>query len=232
MEGQFHVDRGPCISTQKSYDSPPALGPNRPAQPWQFVIEIQRILGADSEPDTLFFVESWTLGVPAAVENFQRRRQGKADQERYRPTFDNFNSLRGQSFVQEREFNAAFLSSAPCRRDLTVHDVGRPPRSPEGPATWTQDPAPREWGTAAEEYAGSGETTRPMTLGRACQLLGVAAISTRGQIKAAYRHMVSQWHPDRFGSRTEEVRQLATEKMVEINAAYRLLRSGLRQKSI
>jgi len=232
MEGQFHVDRCPCITTQESYDGPPALGPNRPRPPWQFVIEIQRLLGADSEPDPLFFVESWTLGLPAAVENFQQRRQGQADRERYGHAFDNFNHLRAQSFVQERELYAEFLTSARAGAISGCHDAGRPPRSPEGPATWTQDPAPKEWDTAAEEYASSGETTRPMTLGRACELLGVAATSTRGQIKAAYRHMVSQWHPDRLGSRTEEVRQLATEKMVEINAAYRLLRSGLRQKSI
>jgi curved DNA-binding protein CbpA len=44
--------------------------------------------------------------------------------------------------------------------------------------------------------------------------------------------MVSQWHPDRLGSRTEKVRQFATEKTVEINSAYRLLRSAMRQKSI
>jgi curved DNA-binding protein CbpA len=43
---------------------------------------------------------------------------------------------------------------------------------------------------------------------------------------------VSQWHPDRLESRTEEVRQFATKKMVAINAAYRLLRSCRLPKSI
>jgi hypothetical protein len=232
MEGQIHVDRGPCITTRESYDGPPALGPNRPVPPWQLAIEIQGLLGADSEPDTLFFVESWTLGVTTAVESLKQRRQGQADREPYGHAIPNFNNLRALSFVQEREPDAEFLSSARPAAISRCHDAGRPPRSPAGPAAWTEDPASREWEAGAEEYASSGETTCPMTLGRACEVLGVPATSTRGEIKAAYRHMVSQWHPDRLGSRSEKVRQLATEKTVEINSAYRLLRSAMRQKSI
>jgi hypothetical protein len=217
---------------QESYDGPPALDPNRPGRPCRFVIDIQRILGADSEPDPLFFVESWSLGLPAAVESFQRRRQQQAVRERYDHAFDNFNNLRALSFVQERELYAEFLSSAGAAAIARFHGAGSPPQSTEGSAAGTQDPAPQEWGTIAEECDSSQGATRPMTQSRACQLLGVAATSTRGQIKAAYRHMVSQWHPDRLESRTEEVRQFATKKMVAINAAYRLLRSCRLPKSI
>jgi DnaJ-domain-containing protein 1 len=231
MEGQFHVDRCHRITTQESYDGPPALGSNQPVPAWQFVIEIEGLLGAGSEPDPLFFVESWSLGVTASVESFQQRRQGQADRKRYGHKFDNFNHPRGQSFVQQRELYAEFHSSAPCRHDLRVHGAGSTPKSQEGPAASIQDPAPRGWETSAEEYASSGDTTRPMTQARACELLGVAATSARGQIKAAYRQMVSQWHPDRLGSTTKEVRQFATNKMAAINAAYRLLRSGLGNKS-
>jgi DnaJ like chaperone protein len=70
-----------------------------------------------------------------------------------------------------------------------------------------------------------------MTQDRAYLLLGVTETSTQRQIKAAYRQMVSQWHPDRLELRTEEVRQLATERMAAINEAYRLLRSDLPPKS-
>ena len=231
MEGRFYVDRCTRITRQENYGSPPVLGPNRPVSPRQFVIQIEGLLGADSEPDALFFVESWTLGVTAAVESFHKRRRGHVDQELYSNTLDNFDNLRGQSFVQERELNAEFLSSAPYRRDPGVHDAECPPQPQEETSAWTEGPAPREWETTAEEYAGRGETTRPMTQERACDILGVAAPCTRGEIKAAYRQMVGRWHPDRLGSMTEGVRRSATEKMAVINAAYRLLCSGLRKES-
>jgi molecular chaperone DnaJ len=66
-----------------------------------------------------------------------------------------------------------------------------------------------------------------MTQDRARQLLGVTSASTGKQIKAAYRRMVSQWHPDRLELPTEEARQFATARMAAINEAYHLLRSTL-----
>jgi DnaJ-class molecular chaperone len=68
-----------------------------------------------------------------------------------------------------------------------------------------------------------------MTLKSARRLLGVTAISSRKEIKTAYRKMASQWHPDRLGFRTESVRRIATEQMAAINEAYHLLRSCLPQ---
>jgi DnaJ-class molecular chaperone len=57
----------------------------------------------------------------------------------------------------------------------------------------------------------------------------VAENSSRKEIKAAYRRMVGQWHPDRLECRAEDVRQLATRQMASINEAYRLLCSSLPQ---
>jgi curved DNA-binding protein CbpA len=54
----------------------------------------------------------------------------------------------------------------------------------------------------------------------------VAATSTRNEIKAAYRRVVNQIHPDRLEDRDEGVRRLANDQMAEINEAYRLLCSG------
>ncbi len=67
---------------------------------------------------------------------------------------------------------------------------------------------------------------QPLTPSLARQLLGVAADSAPEQIRSAYRRMVGQWHPDRLQFMTEEVRQIATDRMAEINAAYRLLRNS------
>jgi DnaJ-class molecular chaperone len=70
-----------------------------------------------------------------------------------------------------------------------------------------------------------------MTPRRACRLLGVSANSSGEQIKAAYRRMASQWHPDRLARGSEHERQMATEQMAAINEAYSLLRSGSRQQA-
>jgi curved DNA-binding protein CbpA len=49
----------------------------------------------------------------------------------------------------------------------------------------------------------------------------------REQLRSAYRRMVTQWHPDRLEGSSEEELNFATERMAEINLAYRLLLQGL-----
>jgi len=39
------------------------------------------------------------------------------------------------------------------------------------------------------------------------------------QIRAAYKELVKVWHPDRFG-KDEKLRERATQKLQQINAAY------------
>jgi curved DNA-binding protein CbpA len=65
----------------------------------------------------------------------------------------------------------------------------------------------------------------PIKYQHAYELLHVNQYSTESQIKAAYRRMVGQWHPDRLERRSEEERELATKQMAAINEAYCLLRS-------
>ncbi len=216
MEDQFLVDRGSCSTAREGYEAILGVDSNRPGEDRQFVNELHGLLGDDSEPDSLFFVESWTLGTSAAVENFQQRRQEHADRESQNRSFREFDNRGSLFFVQQSEWFAEQFGSAHHA------DWAQPP---EEPAVRTQEQAPQEWGSFAEERDSRQETTYPMTQYRACRLLGVNATSTREQIKAAYRRMASQWHPDRLECRTEEVRQLATEKMVAINEAYRVLRS-------
>lgn len=54
---------------------------------------------------------------------------------------------------------------------------------------------------------------------RDSEILGVPDNSTRGEIKKAYRALAKRWHPDRFSEGPE--RDWASEKMAEINSAYR-----------
>ena len=42
------------------------------------------------------------------------------------------------------------------------------------------------------------------------------------QIRAAYKELVKVWHPDRFG-KDEKLRERATQKLQQINAAYEKL---------
>jgi curved DNA-binding protein CbpA len=50
-------------------------------------------------------------------------------------------------------------------------------------------------------------------------------------VRSAYRRLVSLWHPDRLQQADVELRELATERMAEINEAYHLLRESELAKS-
>jgi DnaJ-domain-containing protein 1 len=160
--------------------------------------QIEPVLGQDAVPDPTFFVESWTVGVTAASENYLHRHQHQKSHESPAPVdFPSF------SFV-------AFLNPDP--------PAPVAPASSPGPAEPVRDfSAARKWG---EEDA---FVPVPLTFQAACRLLGVAAISTREQIRAAYRKMASRYHPDRLENAAGGDARLASDRMASINEAYRLL---------
>jgi DnaJ like chaperone protein len=57
----------------------------------------------------------------------------------------------------------------------------------------------------------------------------VAATATPEEIRAAYRSLFSQYHPDKVASLGIELRVLAESKSKEIGAAYR---EGMRLRGI
>jgi hypothetical protein len=63
---------------------------------------------------------------------------------------------------------------------------------------------------------------RAMTVARALRLLDLEPGATPQQLREAYRDLVRVWHPDRFEA-DERLRQKATSRLSEINAAYRFL---------
>lgn len=56
------------------------------------------------------------------------------------------------------------------------------------------------------------------------EILGVNPEAEEEEIKAAYKRMAKQYHPDRVAHLGEEYARLATEKFAQINAAYDAIR--------
>jgi curved DNA-binding protein CbpA len=56
------------------------------------------------------------------------------------------------------------------------------------------------------------------------EVLGIGADATPDELRAAYRSLVREHHPDRFPSATEDERRAMHERMASINAAYRMVR--------
>jgi curved DNA-binding protein CbpA len=60
------------------------------------------------------------------------------------------------------------------------------------------------------------------------QVLGVAVDATEEQIRQAYHDLARVWHPDRFHS-DRRLREMAQERLLEINRAYTILKGAERQ---
>jgi DnaJ-domain-containing protein 1 len=222
METEFQVERGSFATARDTRDPFPSGDPIRPEGSGRFLPEFQQLLGSDSEPDALFFVESWTLGMPQAVENARQRKMGRADREEQRRMLHKSADLGSRFYVEEvlraQQFHSSLTSNSSSLPHAWI--TGKPygadlDESADWPVGWDDN-----W-----------DTTLPMTDDLACRILGVSAKSTPGEIKAGYRRMVNRWHPDKFGCRTEEERQAATRKMTAINEAHRVLCSGLRKSA-
>jgi hypothetical protein len=56
------------------------------------------------------------------------------------------------------------------------------------------------------------------------EILGVPPDASMGEIRAAYRQRISEYHPDRVATLGKELRELAERKSKDINTAYSLAR--------
>jgi DnaJ-domain-containing protein 1 len=225
------VNREASVWAPEDYRAVPAPGRNGPERSAPLLAQMERILGADSEPDPAFFVESWTVGVAAAAANLQQRRQDRKSREQREPAWHALDAYLPFLSPAENESLAENEEQTELRTWSTAVSSGGPLPSGEGIAAAAQD-ASAQTGPGTEKLSGetfgreneSGqETIPPRTLERACRLLGVAATSSQEEIKAAYRHLAVRYHPDRQERKNEQERRAATERMAAINEAYRLL---------
>ena len=219
-------------------------------QPSRFADEMQQLFGAEFDPDPQFLEESWTLGIPAAAENLHRRRQAQADRERQYRAFRELDTLGTLCFVEDRNHAAESLLTDRAATIASRYGATWPPQAAQTDApdcntqqNWSpaggapDDPITHSWipqGGMPEAMQQRNETPQDaapvdplsgngMTRAHAHQLLGVAAASSREQIRSAYRRIVGECHPDRLERASEAVRQRATRQMAAINEAYRLL---------
>lgn len=177
-----------------------------------FLNLIEQALGENTDPDATFFTDSWTAGVAVASENFLRRR-ARTRPEPETLSWDTFSSFT-PFFVAPTE-----ASAEPARSLRKVH-------AEENSAELLGGRGVNEerYQEHAEDEA---EIPHPLTLESACRALGVSAMSTREQIRAAYREMASRYHPDRLSPGGARQQKLASDRMASINEAYRLLCAGL-----
>jgi len=64
------------------------------------------------------------------------------------------------------------------------------------------------------------DTDRAVTLSNWYRILGVREAANRKKITAAYKKLISQYHPDKVAQMGVEIRALAEAKSKQINAAF------------
>lgn len=182
----------------------------------RLITRIEQVLGENTAPDAAFFLDSWTVGVGAASENFQRRqeqRKNRANEISPWNTFPSFTPL------VLTGIDTSFEAVYPVRKAYVKEDSEMVlPWAGDGTA---DDPQP--------QY--EVEMIWPSTLESASRVLGVGPTSTREQIRAAYRKMACQYHPDRVARGGTSEQKLASDRMASLKEAYRLLSSGLSGQS-
>lgn len=225
-----------------------------PAGALRFAEQLQPLFGDD--PDPLFLEESWTLGVPAAVESLHRRRQNRVERERESRAFRELDSIAALNFVPSEPADMGTYLADRAATIASHYDsawsqraaVAQPPQAAAAPDWTPQDWTPEDrnrqrWipeGWLPQDVVRRLETAQQndtasepadMDLARACELLGVTVDSNPTEIRSAYRRMVVECHPDRHQGASDAVRQQATQRMTELNAAYRVLREALLEKA-
>jgi hypothetical protein len=208
LEGFFPVDGDTHAPARRCVSSSSTSGSGNPCNAPAFVSQIEEILGANCGPDPLFFVESWSVGIFPATQNLHARREAATrdfEASSFRP-FDFSVPL----WIEEEE-----------TRDLhSFSSISAAWRDAYGVCGSSSPASAIQQDDAAFNACPAG---KPLTPEIARRVLGLGAMSTRDEIKTAYRRLVRRYHPDRLELVSERERRIATERMISINEAYHLL---------
>jgi DnaJ-domain-containing protein 1 len=90
---------------------------------------------------------------------------------------------------------------------------------------WCCSAAVDEWGNTVVYQAAPPPDGEPASPDDPYAVLGISPSATRDEIKARYRKLVSQNHPDLVASMSLRLREVAEEEMKRINSAYAALMS-------
>jgi DnaJ-domain-containing protein 1 len=77
----------------------------------------------------------------------------------------------------------------------------------------------------AKSSSDDNDGSPKMNAGLAYSILDIPQNATIEQIKAAYRVKLKEYHPDKVAHLGEELKQLATKKTLQINAAYDFIKN-------
>ncbi|HEV2618965.1 MAG TPA: J domain-containing protein [Acidobacteriaceae bacterium] len=196
--------------------------------PARFVEHMQQLFG--EEPDPLFLEESWRMGVAAATERMERRRQQRVEREKEvrdaaLRELGRIASVRGRREAVSEAEELGWKAGAWVPADWVPADQVVQRALPHG---WMPEGVPRqdfEWKTGPSETGGA------MTVAYAERMLGVTAGDSREAVRSAYRRRVGMCHPDKHQSASEAVKARATRQMAELNEAYRMLCAGLMEEA-
>jgi hypothetical protein len=193
------------------------------ASPSCLASQIRELLGEDCELEASFLEESWASGRPVTSARYRRKRdQAKENVEGV--IFAELNMVGGFFFSPANGLmgdRPAYAYPASSTNSYTAAWLRDPLEEFPSP---TEDPASVHDSAGCKRHAYETGTLGSMMYERACELLCVSEDSTLTQIRAAYRRMVGEWHPDRLEQSGERVRAFATKQMAAINEAYHLLR--------
>lgn len=183
-----------------------------------FADQMNDLFGAEGEPDPLFFVESWTVGVEAATQNLQARHPIAQPHSTNESSWRPFEFSMPLIIVEDESLFGPNSTSIPTGFSTAWKHAYGVDRSS----------APHSASKGDQRQTDAGSTNippqgLPLSAEDACRMLGVTLNCTRKQIKTAYRQLVWRYHPDRLVQGSDHDRRLATDRMICLNEAYRLL---------